>query len=505
MEARVPVKLKPAIPVLAFFARLKWIDGTPLLDHIEPYRQRLFEQLLDTRRHDGSPQYNLCLIGRAKKNWKSADLVLIGLFKLICGEAPQGNDVLLLSNDEDQSNQNLRLAKKLVAVNPDLAAELTSYKRELSRKDGDGVMEVLASDVPGSHGRTAACILWDEIHAFRDWGLIEALQPDPTRADALQCFATYDTIYDTEGCPLHDLKQIAKAGTDPRMLTSWYSADWCTDSDFADLSPELRANPSMGSWADSDYLEQQKRRLPHHKYRRLHLNLPGAAEGAYLDQGMILRAVVNGRLSLPPQDHVRYQAFVDLSHGSQDDAVLSIAHREGKKVVVDLVVSQSGRPPFSANDAIKKFAGILHQFHTSAVSGDAVGGQTYRLEFAKYEIGYKVCDLSTSDLYEQFEVMLNNGEVELPDQAKLIQQLVLLVMKGAKITHPSGEHDDWSTAVSGAVYLARHRLMFISESVRAWSRINQRGSLENPGWKSLGRRAPTVVSSHARPYGGGIS
>ena len=278
------------------------------------------------------------------------------------------------------------------------------------------------------------------------------------------------------GVPLHDLKQMAKADTDDRMLTSWYSADWCIDPDFADMPPELRANPSIGSWADSDYLDQQRRRLPTHKYRRLHLNLPGSPEGAYLDQGMILRAVATGRLLLPPQDHIRYHAFVDMSHGSQDDACLSISHREDKKVVIDLVVSQGGKPPFSANDAIRKFAGTLRGYGINAVSGDAVGGQTYRLEFAKYEIGYKPCELSTSELYEQFEVALNNGELELPDQAKLVRQLALLVMKGGKIGHPSGEHDDWANAVAGATYLAasKHRLTHISESVKRWASIPQR-------------------------------
>ena len=57
---------------------------------------------------------------------------------------------------------------------------------------------------------------------------------------------SYDTIYNTPGVPLHDLKQIGKAGGDPRMLFSWYSGDLCTDPDFAELPPEQRANPSHG-------------------------------------------------------------------------------------------------------------------------------------------------------------------------------------------------------------------------------------------------------------------
>jgi hypothetical protein len=77
---------------LDFFGRLRWIDGRPLLDTIEAYRRELFTKALDTFEPDGRTLYNLVLAGRAKKNWKSADLVLAGLFKLLIPEAPQGND-----------------------------------------------------------------------------------------------------------------------------------------------------------------------------------------------------------------------------------------------------------------------------------------------------------------------------------------------------------------------------------------------------------------------------
>jgi len=55
------------------------------------------------------------------------------------------------------------------------------------------------------------------------------------------------------------------------MLFSWYAADYTTDPDCADAMPEVRANPSLSSWADAGYLDQQRRRLAAHKFRRLHL------------------------------------------------------------------------------------------------------------------------------------------------------------------------------------------------------------------------------------------
>jgi hypothetical protein len=35
---------------------------------------------LDERTRDGRPRYNLILSGRAKKNWKTADLMIAALY-----------------------------------------------------------------------------------------------------------------------------------------------------------------------------------------------------------------------------------------------------------------------------------------------------------------------------------------------------------------------------------------------------------------------------------------
>ena len=92
--------------------------------------------------------------------------------------------------------------------------------------------------------------------------------------------------------------QAGKAGDDPHMFFSWYGGDWTTDPALADAEPEQRANPSMASWGNDHYLGQQKKRLPNHKFRRLHLNLPGAPEGAAFDGDKVMAAIVTGRRRL---------------------------------------------------------------------------------------------------------------------------------------------------------------------------------------------------------------
>ena len=415
-----------------------------------------FSPALDTYRPDGVPEKNFVLAGRAKKNFKSADLVLAALFCLDVRETVQGNNCLILANTEDQANDDLGLAKKLVTVNPDLSDVLEVMNKEIRRRDGRGSLSILpARDAIGAHGKTAIFIGYDEIHGYRTHDLMEALAPDPTRADALVWVTSYDTIWSAPGIPLFDFKVIGKAGTDPRMLFSWYSADYCTDPNFADLEPELRANPSISSWPEGRaYLDQQRRRLPTHKFRRLHLNLPGSPNGAFLDQASVLAAIVAGRGMLPPQPGIKYSAFVDMSGGSSDDAVLSLTHKVDHRAVVDLVVRQDGDPPFNPRRAVKKFAAILRQYGVRTVTGDNYAGNTFKSDFEAEGIRYNPSPLTKTELYEAFEPPLNAGEIELLDIPKLQEQLLTLVIRGAHVDHQPGDHDDFANAVCGSVHFA---------------------------------------------------
>jgi hypothetical protein len=253
------------------------------------------------------------------------------------------------------------------------------------------------------------------------------------------------------------------------MLFSWYSGDFCTDPAFADLEPELRANPSIASWPEGRaYLDQQRRRLPTHKFRRLHLNLPGSPNGAFLDQGAVLAAVVTGRGMLPPQPGIRYSGFVDMSGGSSDDAVLSLAHKVDHRAVVDLVVRQDGDCPFNPRKAVRKFAAACKAYGVRSVTGDNYAGNTFKSDFEAEGIRYNPSPLTKTEIYEAFEPPLNAGEIEIPDIPKLQEQLLTLVIRGAHVDHQPGDHDDWANAVCGAVYLVLAPVFVSSTAHFGW-------------------------------------
>jgi len=327
--------------------------------------------------------------------------VLATFYRFLAWPSPVGNDCYILANDEGQAADDLVIAKKLIEVNPILSREVEVRAKEILRHDERGALKILpAQDAVGAHGKTYLMTTYDELHGHRDWRLLEALAPDPSRPDALQWITSYDSLIHSPGAPLFDLMQAGKAGTDPRMLFSWYSGSYCTDPEFADLpTAEERANPSMATFTP-DYLATQKKRLPTHLYRRLHLNEGGQPQGARFDADSILNCIVSGRRALTPQDGVKYFGFVDMSGGSSDAAVLGIAHKADDRVVLDTLVKQDGRPPFNPRNAVTKFATTLRQYGCRVVVGDSYAGTTFRHDFEAEKITYQVSAKTKAALYD---------------------------------------------------------------------------------------------------------
>lgn len=452
-------KAAKQISPIEFFRALRWINKKPLLDVVEPYRQKIFEQALFCFDDLCRLVYNLVLTGRAKKNWKSADLILAALYRLVAWVSEGGNQCYILASDLGQAADDLALAKKIVKANPSLGDALKVKLNTIERKDGAGFLEILpAQDVAGSHGKTYLFAGFDEIHTYRNWDLLEAMALDPSRPEALQWITSYASLFDRPSAPLHDLLQIGWRGDDPRMFFDWHSATRCTDAACDNLSPEEKANPSRQSWKDQNYLAQQRKRLPFFKYRRLHLNLGGQPEGSALNAEKIEAAIERGVTVRPPVAGIEYRGFVDLSGGSSDDACLGIAHREGGtedgRAVLDLVMNQGGGVPFNPRDAVFRFVATLKTYGIFSVMGDAYAGLTFVQDFEKEGIAYTLAPIPKSKIYEALEPRLNGEQVVLLDYPTMESQFLGLVWRSSKIDHMAGEHDDYANAAAGAVYCA---------------------------------------------------
>jgi len=431
------------------WSTLKWLDGRPLLEVMEAYRQRILHDALFTFREDGAPRYRRILTGRAKKNSKTSDAVLASLYKLLVWRpwGEKGAQVYFVASDLGQANDDLDLTKKLVRCNPVLDSELVIKSNLVERRDGKGFIEILpAGDVTGLHGKTYLFLVVDELHTQRDYRVLEALELDRTRPDAMQWFASYASIYRQPGVPLNDILKQDMAKTDPRLYVSWYAGS------IEEANPSLNG-PLGPTTAD---MEDARRSLPSWVFRRLCLNLPGQPDGAAFDATAVEQCVVQNRKVLSPVPETKYYAFVDMSGGGADDATLAIAHMDGGRAVLDLILDQGPRTGgiFDPQRTAEKFAKVLDLYGCSRVTGDRYAGQWPVQAFNKAGISYEVSTRNRSEIYACLEPLINGYQVALLDHPTMFAQIIGLIRKGEKIDHATGEHDDLANAAAGALVQA---------------------------------------------------
>jgi hypothetical protein len=185
---------------------------------------------------------------------------------------------------------------------------------------------------------------------------------------------------------------------------------------------------------------------------------------SFISREAVEAVVVPGRLELPPVEGVQYQSFCDPSGGSSDSMTMAIAHEEKRDgtryAVLDLV--REVRPPFSPEQIVADFAEELRRFSVSTVEGDRYGAAWVSEQFSKAGIRYKPAEKPKSDLYREFLPVINSGQVELLDNAKLISQLCALERRTARggrdsIDHGPNGRDDVINSVAGVTHLLLRR------------------------------------------------
>jgi hypothetical protein len=168
-----------------------------------------------------------------------------------------------------------------------------------------------------------------------------------------------------------------------------------------------------------------------------------------------------------------YRCFIDAAGGSGSDSMtLAISHLDGTGTdripVLDAV--RERKPPFSPDNVVMEFAGLMKAYGISRATSDRWGGDWVGEAFRKYQITVEPSAEPKSDIYRELLPLLNARRCSLLDHPRLVAQLCGLerrVSRGGKdsIDHaPSpAAHDDVANCVAGALLLANtHRPMKIN-------------------------------------------
>jgi hypothetical protein len=179
---------------------------------------------------------------------------------------------------------------------------------------------------------------------------------------------------------------------------------------------------------------------------------------SFVAREVIEAVTVPGRHELPPTRGIGYAAFVDPSGGSSDSMTLAVSHRDKDgRAILDAV--RERRPPFSPDDVVFEFSGLLKAYGIRKVTGDRYGGEWPRERFRVHGIEYAPSEKSKSDIYRDLLPLLNSRKTELLDLPRLASQLTGLERRTARsgrdsIDHAPGSHDDIANSVAGALLLA---------------------------------------------------
>jgi hypothetical protein len=177
-----------------------------------------------------------------------------------------------------------------------------------------------------------------------------------------------------------------------------------------------------------------------------------------LDDQLIDAAIDHTRpLELPPRQGIRYFGFVDASAGRHDAFSIGISHREGERIVIDVV--RGRKPPFDPAQCAAEFAVLAKQYRCAEVVGDNFAGEWVAAPFKGNGVSYRQCEHPKSQLYLEGLPSFTRGQISIPDHPQLLRELRLLERRVSRsgndtVDHPRGGSDDHANVCFGALWLA---------------------------------------------------
>jgi phage terminase large subunit-like protein len=245
--------------------------------HLEPFQRKI------ARAAFGDQRELLVLLPRG--NGKSILLGALAVHHVLTVERPAA---YFAASSRDQARICFEYARQF-AQHPGVEQEIVV--RHLELRVPGGFLRVLASDAPKLHGLTPSLAVVDELHAFADASVYEAMRTSLIKRAGSR-MVTISTAGQGTETPLGRLRTRALA--QPSVTTKGYLVDaigpnlrmleWAVpDNASPTASNAKRANP--GSWITTAGLEEQREAVQEVAWQRYHQNRWVEKQGSWLPPG----------------------------------------------------------------------------------------------------------------------------------------------------------------------------------------------------------------------------
>jgi hypothetical protein len=331
-------------------------------------------------------------------------------------------------------------------TSPVLCKEIAEVTADEIRLSNGHVIATLANDFRTLRGRTLLLAILDEAAFLRDES---SSTPDIEAARAL-----LPGLSTTNGMLVVLSSPYRRAGLLHQRHRDFFGKD--SDETLVVQGPSALFNPTL----NVEMIEAARAADPQAALSEWDGQFRTDLS-AFLDDSSIDGAFDNGRpIELPPQKGVAYQTFVDASAGRHDAFTIAICHRDGEKIIADLV--RGRRPPFDPATVATEYAALAKEYNCHVVTGDNYAPGWVAGAFQAAGCEYRRSPLTRSELYIEGLPLWSRGLVSIPDHQSLIRELRLLERRTARsgkdtIDHGVSGSDDYANSLFGCLFLCRSR------------------------------------------------
>jgi hypothetical protein len=411
--------LGPAPTWATWLAILKAAHGRPLSEHErglfaavaggrEPPRRKVKELVAIASRRSGKGRVGAALAVHAAVLTDHSAVLAPGEVGVVACVSPTRAQATIL----------LDYARGYLEASPLLRGEVRDVTSDEVRLRNGSTICTLASDYRSLRGRTLLLAIMDEAAFLRDE---QSSTPDIECARAL-----LPGLATTGGMLCILSSPYRKLG----LLYQRHRDHFGQDGDVLVIqAPSRLLNPTLGESVVVSAQESDAFAAGSEWLGEFRTDING-----YLDDATIEAAVDYGRpLELPPREGCRYSAFCDPSGGRNDAYVIAIAHKEGERVIADVVRGRVA--PFNPQDVTQEFAALAKQYHCTKIVGDGYSGDWVSTAWRDAGLAYERADKAKSQIYLEALPLWTRAQISIPEHKQLLRELRLLERR----THRSGK------------------------------------------------------------------
>jgi hypothetical protein len=215
--------------------------------------------------------------------------------------------------------------------------------------------------------------------------------------------------------------------------------------------------PAMNPTLPADYLARMAQDDPE-AYRSEVLGEFRQGVSTFFDPDALAASVDASCRERPRAAGVRYVSFDDPASGSGQDAwTKAIAHRDGERIVLDVL--RTWRPPFNPSGVMAESAALSTAYGLHETTGDRFAAGFVLEGFRSHGLTYVPSTRDRSTIYLELLPLVNADRVRFLDLPDLLRELRGLERRRGmagrdRIDHRPGQHDDRANAAAGALVLA---------------------------------------------------